>query len=264
MSSSAKLPAIFLGHGSPMNAIEPDNRFNQAFLQVAQSVEKPQAVLMVSAHWYGRRLQVMSGEHNPLIYDFYGFPQALFEATYPAPGSAALAARVSALLVQERVEGDPARGLDHGAWAVLRHFYPQADVPVVQLSLDITKPASWHWAVAQKLRPLRDEGVLIMGSGNIIHNLRLMDRWHMDRSVAYDWAMDFRARINRAILANDRDILVNFMELGEGARLAVPVPAEHFLPLLYVLAQREDGEPVDIFNDEIVAGSLSMTSVKVG
>ena len=185
---------------------------------------------MVSAHWYGRRLQVMSGEHNPLIYDFYGFPQALFEATYPAPGSAALAARVSALLVQERVEGNPARGLDHGAWAVLRHFYPQANVPVVQLSLDITKPASWHWAVAQKLRPLRDEGVLIMGSGNIIHNLRLMDRWHMDRSVAYDWAMDFRARINRAILANDRDILVNFMELGEGARLAVPVPAEHFLP----------------------------------
>lgn len=149
MSSSTKLPAIFLGHGSPMNAIEPDNRFNQAFLQVAQSFEKPQAVLMVSAHWYGRRLQVMSGEHNPLIYDFYGFPQALFEATYPAPGSAALAARVSALLVQEQVESDPARGLDHGAWAVLRHFYPQADVPVVQLSLDITKLASWHWAVAQ-------------------------------------------------------------------------------------------------------------------
>lgn len=264
MSSTVKLPAIFLGHGSPMNVLDADNRFNRAFLDMARRLPKPRAILMVSAHWYGRSLQVMSGERNPLIHDFYGFPDALFQVQYPAPGSAALAARVGELLVAEGVEEDPARGLDHGAWAVLKHFYPEADVPVVQLSLDIRKPASWHWAVAEKLRPLREEGVLIMGSGNIVHNLRMMDRRQEDQNMAYDWAEDFRVRINQAIRAHDVDTLLNYTALGEGARLSVLVPAEHFLPLLYVLAQREAGEPAEIFNDEILAGSLSMTSVRVG
>ena len=161
------LPAIFLGHGSPMNAIDPASRYNRAFLQTAAAIAKPQAILMISAHWIGRDLRIMSGVHNPILYDFHGFPAALYEAQYPAPGAPELAARVGELLAGYALHADPDRGLDHGAWAVLRHFYPEADVPVVQLGLNVLQPAAWHWALAEKLRPLRDEGVLIMGSGNI-------------------------------------------------------------------------------------------------
>ena len=243
------LPAIFLGHGSPMNAIDPASRYNRAFLQTAAAIAKPQAILMISAHWIGRDLRIMSGVHNPILYDFHGFPAALYEAQYPAPGAPELAARVGELLAGYALHADPERGLDHGAWAVLRHFYPEADVPVVQLGLNVLQPAAWHWALAEKLRPLRDEGVLIMGSGNIVHNLR---------------ELDFaRNRINRAILADDRDTLIHYLALDD-ARRAVPAPFEHYLPLLYVLAQRDSGEPVRLFNDEIIGGSLSMTAVQVG
>ena len=182
------LPAIFLGHGSPMNAIDPASRYNRAFLQTAAAIAKPQAILMISAHWIGRDLRIMSGVHNPILYDFHGFPAALYEAQYPAPGAPELAARVGELLAGYALHADPDRGLDHGAWAVLRHFYPEADVPVVQLGLNVLQPAAWHWALAEKLRPLRDEGVLIMGSGNIVHNLRELDFARADEPFAYDWA----------------------------------------------------------------------------
>ena len=147
------LPAIFLGHGSPMNAIDPASRYNRAFLQTAAAIAKPQAILMVSAHWIGRDLRIMSGAHNPILYDFHGFPAALYEAQYPAPGAPELAARVGELLAGYALHADPDRGLDHGAWAVLRHFYLEADVPVVQLGLNVLQPAAWHWALAEKLRP---------------------------------------------------------------------------------------------------------------
>ena len=257
------LPAIFLGHGSPMNAIDDSSRFNRGFLATAAAIAKPDAILMVSAHWFGRELRVMSGAHNPILYDFSGFPAALYQAQYPAPGAPALAARVCELLAADGIQPDASRGLDHGAWAVLRHFYPAADVPVVQLSLNLLQPAAWHWALAAKLRPLRDEGVLIMGSGNIVHNLRALDFARADEAFAYDWADAFRQRINRAMAAGDRDTLLNHLALDPD-RAAVPAPFEHFLPLLYVLAQRDPGEPLRIFNDEIVGGSLSMTSVQVG
>ena len=257
------LPAIFLGHGSPMNAIDPASRYNRAFLQTAAAIAKPQAILMISAHWIGRDLRIMSGVHNPILYDFHGFPAALYEAQYPAPGAPELAARVGELLAGYALHADSDRGLDHGAWAVLRHFYPEADVPVVQLGLNVLQPAAWHWALAEKLRPLRDEGVLIMGSGNIVHNLRELDFARVDEPFAYDWAEAFRNRINRAILADDRDTLIHYLALDD-ARRAVPAPFEHYLPLLYVLAQRDSGEPVRLFNDEIIGGSLSMTAVQVG
>lgn len=259
-----KMPVLFVGHGNPMNVLDKENPFNQNFQRITQKFAKPKAILMVSAHWYSSRLQVMSGEHPPMIYDFYGFPEALSQVQYPAAGSPELARKVQSLLAPEIVEANPTRGFDHGAWTVLKYLYPDADVPVVQLSLDRTKPAKWHFELAKKLAPLRDEGVLIIGSGNIVHNLRVMSREHIDQiGAGYDWAFGFRNEINRAIEQADDAVLVQYETLGEPAALAVPTP-DHYLPLLYVAALREEEEPVEFFNDELVAGSLSMTSILVG
>lgn len=258
-----KTPALFLGHGSPMNAIEPNNPFNQGFAEVAQSFAKPVAVLCISAHWYEPSLQIQSGENPPLIYDFYGFPDELYRVEYPVSGSPKLTKRVGGLLGGELIFND-SRGYDHGAWAVLKHLYPDADVPVVQLSLDSTQSADWHWQTAQKLRPLRDEGVLILGSGDIVHNLRAVDWWHISTiGAGYDWAYEFRDAVNEAIERQDQATLTDIARLGQPAHLSVPTP-EHYLPLLYVLAVRDEGEPVSLFNDVLLGGSLSMTSVKVG
>ncbi|PJG84910.1 4,5-DOPA dioxygenase extradiol [Conservatibacter flavescens] len=262
-----KFPAVFLGHGSPMNAIDNKNPFNNGFSQMAKNITakygKPQAILMISAHWYGRDFRVMTGENNPIIYDFYGFPEALYQTQYPAKGSIALAGQVMSLLADDGIIADDKRGLDHGAWAVLRHFYPNADIPVVQLSLNLSKPASWHWQIAKKLSVLSDAGILIMGSGNIVHNLHELNFAQMDHSVAYDWAALFHQQINQAILTNDTQTLLDYQNLGQHANLSVPTPSEHYLPLLYVMAQREKNDNVQIFNDEIIGGSLSMTSVTV-
>lgn len=258
-----KTPALFLGHGSPMNVIEANNPFNQGFAQVAQSFAKPSAVLCISAHWYEPSLQIQSGENPPLIYDFYGFPDELYEVNYPAKGSPNLAKRVGELLGGELHFNDT-RGYDHGAWAVLKHLYPDADVPVVQLSLDSTQSADWHWQTARKLRPLRDESVLILGSGDIVHNLRAVDWRHIaTMGAGYDWAYEFRDAVNHAIEKQDQATLTDIGKLGEPAQLAVPTP-EHYLPLLYVMAVRDEGEEVSLFNDVLLGGSLSMTSVKVG
>lgn len=258
-----KFPAVFLGHGSPMNAIEHDNRFNQNFTALGQAITArfgtPKAILMVSAHWHGKSLRVMTGENNPIIYDFYGFPDELYQVQYPAKGSTALAQQVMTLLADFGVVGDDSRGLDHGAWAVLKHMYPTANIPVVQLSLHLGKPMDWHWQLAQCLATLRDEGVLIMGSGNIVHNLAAMRA-----DIAYPWAQQFASQINQAIHTQDIQTLTNIDELGESAKLSVPVPYEHYLPLLYVLGVRDEMDRLCIFNDEIVLGSLSMTSVVVG
>lgn len=261
---SEKMPALFVGHGSPMNAIETNNPFNQGFADIVKTFAKPKAILCISAHWYSSRLQVMSGENPPMIYDFHGFPDELHQLVYPAKGSQELAETVCELLAPEKVEKNAERGFDHGAWSVLAHLYPQADVPVVQLSLDRTKPAAWHFELAKKLRPLREQGVLILGSGDIVHNLRAISFEHMYQlGAGYDWAFEFQARINQAIEENNVDALIDIDRFGEAAQLAVPTP-DHYLPLLYVMAQRAENEPVQLFNDILVGGSISMTSVKVG
>lgn len=259
-----KMPALFLGHGSPMNVIEPNNPFNQGFATIAKTFAKPKAILMISAHWYSSKLQIQSGENPPLIYDFYGFPDELYQVQYPAVGSKQLAERVGVLLQENQLVFNDNRGYDHGMWAVLKHLYPNADVPVVQLSLDRTKSAEWHWQTAQKLRPLRDEGILIVGSGDIVHNLGAVDWRHINTMGAgYDWAYQFRDLINQAIENQDKNTLIHIENLGQSAHLAVPTP-EHYLPLLYTMAVRDNTDNITLFNDVLLGGSLSMTSVKVG
>ena len=255
-----KMPVLFVGHGSPMNALDAENPFNQGFRRIAQKFAKPKAILMISAHWYGNRLQVTSGERPEMIYDFYGFPAALSQVQYPAPGSPELAEQVRSLLQPENVEMNPERGLDHGAWAALKHLYPEADIPVVQLGLNLMQPAQWHFDLAKKLTPLREQGVLVVGSGNIVHNLRAMRR---EPAAGYDWAIGFRNAVNRALAARDNDTLVHYERLGEAAVLSVPSP-EHYLPLLYTAALREPQDNMEIFNDEFAFSSISMTSVLIG
>ena len=255
-----KMPVLFVGHGSPMNALDAGNPFNQGFRRIVQKFAKPKAILMISAHWYGNRLQVTSGERPEMIYDFYGFPAALSQVQYPAPGSPELAGQVRSLLQPANVETNPERGFDHGAWAVLKHLYPEADIPVVQLSLNLMQPAQWHFDLAKKLAPLREQGVLVVGSGNIVHNLRAMRR---EPAAGYDWAIDFRNAVNRALAARDNDTLVHYERLGDAAALSVPTP-EHYLPLLYIAALRQPQDDMEIFNDELAFGSISMTSVLIG
>lgn len=259
-----KFPMLFVGHGSPMNVLEPNNPFNLNFGAITPKFAKPKAILCISAHWYIGSLQVTSSPNPPMIYDFFGFPDELSQVVYPAAGSPQLAEQIQALLAPEPVTANLTRGYDHGAWAVLKFLYPQADIPVVQLSLDRTKPAKWHFELAKKLKPLREQGGLILASGDIVHNLRAISFQHMNTMDAgYDWAFAFRDKINQAIKTNDIDALIHFEQFGESANLSVPTP-EHYLPLLYIMGLREEGEPIERFNDNLVGGSISMTSVLVG
>jgi len=252
------MPALFVGHGSPMNAIE-ENEFSAAWAKTAGSLPRPDAILCVSAHWETAGTQVTAMDRPRTIHDFHGFPQPLFEVEYPAPGSPGLA-----LLARETVRATPVRedsdwGLDHGAWSVLRRMFPAADVPVVQLSLDRTKDPAFHHALGRELRPLRAEGVLIVGSGNIVHNLGRMTR----EDTAYGWAEEFDERIRGLILSGDHGAIVGYPELGEAARLSVPTN-EHFLPLLYVLALQDRGEEIRFFAERVTLGSISMRSLRIG
>jgi 4,5-DOPA dioxygenase extradiol len=262
MNHTGLMPALFLGHGSPMNAIE-DNPCSREWAALGRRLPRPRAILCISAHWETRGVSVSAGGQPETIHDFYGFPQALFEVRYPAPGSPWLARRVAELLgagpAPLPVQLDAQRGLDHGAWSVLRPMIPQADVPVVQLSLDSAQPGSWHLALGRRLAPLRKEGVLILGSGDIVHNLRLFS---FHRTAAMDWALRFRALANRLIEAGDDQALADWPALGADAHLAIPTP-EHYLPLLYVLGARRPGEKPVLFND-MVTSSLSMTSLIYG
>lgn len=250
-----RMPALFLGHGSPMNAIE-DNEFHRAWRALGQRLPRPRAVLCVSAHWETRGVHVGATASPETIHDFYGFPQALFDVQYRAPGNPALARRAAELAGAQQ---DPERGLDHGAWGVLIAMYPDASVPVVQLSLDTTQPGAFHYALAKKLAPLRDEGILIVGSGNIVHNLGV---WRPGDGRPYDWALRFDAEVRRRIDAGDHQGLADYPSLGADARLSIPTP-EHYLPLLYVLALQDKGEIPVFFNDQVMT-SISMTSVLIG
>lgn len=252
------MPALFIGHGSPMNALE-DNEFTRGWQDAARRLPKPEAILCVSAHWETRGVGVCSAAQPETIHDFGGFPQALFDVRYPASGDPALAQRVAAIVKSVQVHVTPQWGLDHGAWSVLRIMYPDADVPVVQLSLDSTQPGAFHLALGRELAPLRDEGVLIIGSGNIVHNLRL---WNFRDPAPTDWAVRANALLRERIESGDVDALADWRKLGSDVALGIPTP-EHYLPLLYALGARREGDAVRIFND-VVTSSLSMTSVMVG
>ncbi len=252
-----KMPVLFIGHGNPMNAIER-NEFHSAWVALGRRLPKPKAILCISAHWETRNAYVTATGSPETIHDFYGFPKALFDVRYPAPGDPGLARRVASLMTSERIRLDPGRGLDHGAWSVLIAMYPAADVPVVQLSMDTSQPGRHHYSLARMLEPLRDEGVLIIGSGNIVHNLREFD---FRDPMPLAWAEHCDAEIRGIITAGRHEPLIDYPSRVD-ARLAVPTP-EHYLPLLYAIALQQPTETAEIFNDKVL-GSISMTSVLIG
>lgn len=254
------LPVLFLGHGNPMNAIE-DTVWSRAWATLGQQLPRPRAVLVVSAHWYLPRTAVTVRPDPPTLHDFGGFPQALFEVEYPAPGDPALAARVQELLAPLPVQADHERGLDHGVWSVLRHLLPLADVPVVQLGIDRTRPPDFHYELGRRLRPLRDEGVLLVGSGNLVHNLRAY-AWHAPATV-HPWAERFETRACELIAGGNHAPLLDPDSLGPDAALAIPTP-DHYLPLLYVLGASLPGEAATFPARGIEGGALSMLSVRFG
>jgi 4,5-DOPA dioxygenase extradiol len=253
------MPAVFFGHGSPMNTLA-SNVYTEAWRSLGRAIPRPQAILSVSAHWYTEGTAVTAMREPKTIHDFYGFPQALFDVQYPAPGDPGLAARVRELLAPVDVHLDDAWGLDHGTWSVLKHVYPAADVPVVQLSIDGTQPPRFHYETAKRLAPLRDEGVLVIGSGNVVHNLPRMKR---AGGPAFDWAVRFNERVREALVAGDHELLVGFDRLGDDARLAVPTP-EHYLPLLYVAALQGEDEDMSFAVDGYDLGSVSMLTAAAG
>ncbi len=252
------MPVLFIGHGNPMNAIE-ENEFHRAWRDLARRLPRPRSILCVSAHWETPGVCVTASERPETIHDFYGFPKALFDVQYPAPGDPHLAERTLDLLSAAHARPDLKRGLDHGAWSVLCAMYPAADVPVVQLSLDTRQPGAFHHGVAKLLAPLRDEGVLVIGSGNMVHNLAAFS-FHDPHPL--QWAVQCDTEIKRRISADEREALAAYETLGPDAMLAVPTP-EHYLPLLYAVALRAKGEPVG-FLTSVVVSSISMTSFLVG
>jgi len=254
----AVMPVLFVGHGSPMNALD-DNVWTRGWAEITKAIPRPKAILCISAHWETMGVAVTAEANPKTIHDFGGFPKPLFDLRYPAPGSPALAQRVADLLTPTPVRQASDWGLDHGTWSVLVKMYPDADIPVVQLSLDRTLTPQGHYDLARKLAPLRREGVLIVGSGDIVHNLRAAD---FRRPEAVDWALRFRDVTNRLIAEGDHDALIHYETLGPDAIAAVN-SAEHYLPLMYVLGLQEAGETVATFNDDVFA-ALSMTSLRVG
>jgi 4,5-DOPA dioxygenase extradiol len=262
MKSTRKMPVLFLGHGSPMNAIE-ENEFVSGWRNIAATIPKPAAILCISAHWETRGTFITAMERPKTIHDFGGFPTELFNVQYPAPGSPEVANEVKKLLVQSSAALDEKWGLDHGCWSVLKHLYPEADIPVVQMSLDYLQPPQFHYDLAKELSPLRKRGVLIIGSGNMVHNLGMVNWEKIDQAgFGYDWAIEANEKMKKFILANDHQSLIGYKAQGTAFNMAIPTP-EHYLPLLYSLALREENDMVTLFNDKPVAGSLSMTCVKI-
>ena len=257
-----KMPVLFFGHGSPMNAIE-DNDFVTGWKLIGKMIPKPNAIICVSAHWETKGTFVTAMDKPRTIHDFGGFPQALFDVQYPAPGNPVLAQETQSLIKETTVGLDQNWGLDHGAWSVIKRLYPAADIPVLQLSLDYTKAPGYHYRLAKELAVLRERGILIIGSGNIIHNLGMV-AWNKlnEKGYGYDWAIEAHAIFNKLILSGDHAALFNYSALGKSVALSIPTP-EHYLPLLYILALKGDNEKIELFNDELLGGSLSMTSLKI-
>jgi 4,5-DOPA dioxygenase extradiol len=255
------LPAIFFGHGNPMNALL-DNHYTEAWRQVGTKIVRPKAILSISAHWYVPETGVTVSTSPRTIHDFGGFPRELYQVQYPAPGDPDLARRVQKMLAPLEVRLDNSWGLDHGTWSVLRHVYPQADIPIVQLSIDETQPASFHFEIGRKLAPLRDEGVLIVGSGNLVHNLHTY-AWGRHMADPYDWAIRFESEAKQMMVSGEYKPLVDYERLGPEAMLSIPTP-DHYLPMLYVIAARQQNEKVTFPVEGVDGGSISMLSIQIG
>lgn len=255
------LPAIFFGHGNPMNALL-DNRYTEAWRQIGGKLIRSKAILSISAHWYVPETGVTISTSPRTIHDFGGFPRELYQVQYPAPGDPDLARRVQKMLAPLEVRLDNSWGLDHGTWSVLRHVYPQADIPIVQLSIDETQPASFHFEIGRKLAPLRDEGVLIVGSGNLVHNLHTY-AWGRHMADPYDWAVRFETEAKQMMVSGEYKPLVDYERLGPEAMLSIPTP-DHYLPMLYVIATRQQNEKVTFPVEGVDGGSISMLSVQIG
>lgn len=253
------MPLLFIGHGSPMNGIE-DNEFSLKWEKLGKEIPLPTAVLCISAHWLTKGTLITAMEHPQTIHDFGGFPQALFDVQYPAPGDPALAKETASLIHKTSVGLDHEWGLDHGTWSIVKRMYPEANIPVLQLSIDYSKGPQYHYELARELEALRKKGVLIIGSGNMVHNLRILD-WHRADS-GYDWAVDINETFKKSILSGDHKTLINYEGLGQAGKLSIPTP-EHYLPLLYILGLTNGKEKTTIFNDKLVMGSISMTSVRI-
>lgn len=258
-----KMPVLFIGHGSPMNAIE-DNIFSKRWQQMGKEIPTPKAVVVVSAHWLTKGTLVTAMPNPKTIHDFGGFPQALFDIQYPAPGSPELATEIQKLITNPAVELDHDWGLDHGTWSVVKHMYPDADIPVLQLSIDYYKPAAYHYELAKQLLSLRKKGVLIIGSGNMVHNLRMV-AWDKlnEPEYGFDWALEMNDIFKNKISNGFHKELIQYEKLHKATTLAIPTP-DHYYPLLYILALQTDNDKVEFFNDKAVGGSLTMTSVKIG
>ena len=258
-----KLPVLFIGHGSPMNGIE-DNEFSQNWAKMGLEIPKPKAVLVISAHWLTRGTHITAMNNPKTIHDFGGFPQELFEVQYPAPGSPELALATKQLITSTDVGLDHDWGLDHGTWTVVRHMYPDADIPVLQLSIDYSKPPQYHYDLAKQLASLRKKGVLIIGSGNMVHNLRMVAWDKLNESeYGYDWATEMNTVFKSKIADGNHKALIDYETLNKAAKLAIPTP-DHYYPMLYNLALQDSKDEISFFNDKAVGGSLTMTSVKIG
>jgi 4,5-DOPA dioxygenase extradiol len=261
--NSILMPVLFLGHGSPMNAIE-ENEFVAGFRGVGKEIPKPNAILCISAHWETKGTFVTAMESPRTIHDFGGFPKALFDVQYPAQGSPELAKETKQLIHNVEVGLDDKWGLDHGAWSVIKHLYPNADVPIVQLSIDYTKDAQYHYELGKELKALRRKGILIIGSGNMVHNLGMIawDKMNVD-DYGFDWALEAREKMKQFIMSHNHKEMIQYQKQGRAFQLAIPTP-EHYMPLIYTLAVQGENETVRIFNDKSVAGSLTMTSLRIG
>ena len=249
-----RMPVIFVGHGSPMNAIE-DNDYSRTWQSLAKRIPRPEVILSISAHWYTKGTKIMNEEKPETIYDMYGFPKELYEIVYNSPGSPSTAKIVKDMISKE-TEYDNSWGIDHGTWSILVHMYPDKDIPVFQISIDADAPPEVHYKIGEELKSLREDGVLIFGTGNVVHNLRLVD-WHKG-SKGFDWAYEFDDYIHENILKGNHNNIIKYAELGEIAKLAVPTP-DHFYPLLYALGASDKKDKVSIFNKSCELGSLTMT-----
>lgn len=256
------MPVLFIGHGSPMNGIE-DNVFSQQWKQLGKEIPQPKAVLVVSAHWLSKGTRITAMNFPKTIHDFGGFPPELFAVQYPAPGDPVLA-KATAELFHTKVELDHDWGLDHGTWTVVRHMYPEANIPVLQLSIDYSKPLQYHYELTHELLALRKKGVLIIGSGNMVHNLRMV-AWNKlnEPEYGFDWAITANDQFKQLITEGNHQALIDYEKLGKEFSLAIPTP-EHYIPLLYILGLQTSRDNISFFNDKAVGGSLTMTSVKIG
>jgi 4,5-DOPA dioxygenase extradiol len=259
--SNSPMPVLFLGHGSPMNGIE-HNAFSESWRVLGKQLPVPTAVLVISAHWLTKGTKITAMDFPATIHDFGGFPDELYQVQYPAPGNPELAQETASIIKSTEVLPDHDWGLDHGAWTLIRNMYPEADIPVLQLSIDFTKGANYHYQLTKELEPLRYKGVLIIGSGNMVHNLRMLSFNKINESFGFDWAIEMNENFKKYIVSKNHIPLINYEQMGAAARLAIPTP-DHYYPLMYVLGLQSKDEEAFIFNDNLMAGSLTMTSALI-